>query len=607
MKRVIFTILFLESLLFAVAADDSWKESQLFASGLKHSDIALMPEGTPDDLMAFAPLRPTVVAWGDDGLSVLDGGEEARARLAGNFATYRKMGVRLMAANVFMLSPTVGYLDAHPEFWETICVDLWGEKVQPKWTQNWWGCTNNPMFQEQLMARMRAGLETGANIIHLDDHAGTYACASWGGGCFCRYCMQGFRAWLREHADAKELAATGVDDPATFDLKEFLSNRGYADRKAFMDAVFKRKVPLWDKFLTFQRESEIAFIRRMQAEAARVAGHPVPFGVNSFNLIPVQVFEAHCVDYFANEVEHYDVEDLVPPVVYRLGEAIGRPTFSTGAGWDWVKVGQSPSTTRVRGWIAEAYAFGQYFMYAWGKWAWSESSPSNPLLKVDPEIFRPMFAFVSDHPELFDDFENAATVGLLFDSATAARNHWDVREASKALLDGGVPYELVVSGDELLKWPLTAAELNKYRVIVLPKDVKRGDGLNRMLARWQESGAILIDRSAGDLDAGSLPGRIAMKCDGRVWALPRVRADASKLVVHFLNRDYDSAADAMKQKEVLSVTLNPASLGGPPTIHRVRYFEPGTEPLDLQFHRGDDGSLSFELPSLNIWGIAAIE
>ena len=454
------------------------------------------------------------------------------------------------------------------------------------------------------MVRMRAGLETGANMIHLDDHAGTFACASWGGGCFCRYCMEGFREWLQTHVDANELAAAGVGELATFDLKEFLAKRDYADRKAFLASVFKREVPLWGRFLTFQREAEIAFIQKMQAEAAQIAGPPVAFGINSFNLIPVQVFDAHIVDYFANEVEHYDVEDLLPPVVYRLGEAIGRPTFSTGAGWDWVKVRQSPATTRVRGWIAEAYGFGQYFMYAWEKWGWSEDT--GPIhLKVDPEMFRPMFAFVSDNPELFDGFENAPTVGLLFDCATAARNRWVVREASKALLDAGAPYGLVVSGDEFLKWPPTRDELDKYRVIVLPKDVKRGDELNRMLLLWQKSGGILLDRSAGDLDLGNLSGRIEVKCDGRVWALPRVQPDASKLVVHFLNRDYDSGNDV--KKEGVSVTLNAASLGGPPTIHRVRYFEPGVEARDLEFQPGSDGALEFELPSLNIWGIAEIE
>jgi hypothetical protein len=86
-----------------------------------------------------------------------------------------------------------------------------------------------------------------------------------------------------------------------------------------------------------------------------------------------------------------------------------------------------------------------------------------------------------------------------------------------------------------------------------------------------------------------------------------VRPDASKLVVHFLNRDYDPAKDKMKEKSAVPVTLKPASLGGPPTIHRVRYFEPGVEPRELKFQRGDGGTLNFELPALDIWGIAEIE
>jgi hypothetical protein len=301
------------------------------------------------------------------------------------------------------------------------------------------------------------------------------------------------------------------------------------------------------------------------------------------------------------------VEDLVPPVVYRLSEAIGRPTFATGAGWDWVKVGKSPSTTRVRGWIAEAYAFGQYFMYAWDKWAWSEDEPTTPALRVEPEIFRPMFTFVSDNPELFDGFKNAATVGLLFDSVTAARNRWDVREASKTLLDAGVPYRLVVSGDELLKWSLTSEELNCFRVIILPNDVRRSDELSRLLASWEASGGRLISHAAGDPGLRYLTGRIEVKCEGRVWAIPRVRPDASRLVVHFLNRDYDVATDVMKEKKAVSVRLNPASLGGPRAIRRVRYFEPGVGPRDLESQQDNNGVLKIELPSLNIWGIVEIE
>ena len=43
------------------AEGDAWRESLLIQQGLRHSDIALMPEGTPEDFAIFAPLRPAVV------------------------------------------------------------------------------------------------------------------------------------------------------------------------------------------------------------------------------------------------------------------------------------------------------------------------------------------------------------------------------------------------------------------------------------------------------------------------------------------------------------------------------------------------------------------
>ncbi|HVU25751.1 MAG TPA: hypothetical protein VHE13_16590, partial [Opitutus sp.] len=432
------------------AGDGEWRKSQLVDAGLRRADVALMPEGTPEDYGLFAPLHPTVVAWGEDGLPALDGGEPARAGLARKGAAYRKLGVRLLAANVWMLTATEQYLHAHPELLDATCVDLWGRKILPPWLADadyqgvkpWWGCTNSPKFQAQLLARMRAGLAAGATMIHLDDHSGTFACASFAGGCFCDYCVAGFRAWLKANVTGSDLKAAGIDEAGAFDYREFLLQRGYEDRAAYIAAAAKRDVPLRDWYLAFQRDAAIAFIRRMQAEAARIAGRPVAFGVNAYDLLPVQLFDAHAVDYFANEVEQFDKEDLVPPVVYRLGEALGRPTFATGTGEDWIKYRQAQATTRVRGWIAEAHAFGQYFMYAWKKWGFSEKT-GTLWTEVDPAVFRPMTEFISGHPGLFDGCANAAAVGLLYDDAAAEAGHWGVRDASKALLDAGVSYGLV--------------------------------------------------------------------------------------------------------------------------------------------------------------------
>ncbi len=596
-----------------MAAKGEWRPSQLIESGLRHADIALMPEGTPKDFSLFAPLRPTVVAWGEDGLSALDGGEEARARLAQADAAYRKLGVRLLAANVWMLTATAPYLYAHPVLLDATCVDLWGDRILPPWLADeeykgvkpWWGCTNHPEFQKQLLARMRAGLTAGATMIHLDDHAGTYACASDAGGCFCAYCRHGFRIWLEQNVPAPELAGAGIADPAAFDYRGFLLKSGSADRREFVAAAARGEVPLWGRFLAFQRDAAIAFIRRLQAEAARIAERPVPFGVNAYNLLPAQLFDAHVIDYFANEVEQFDHEDLVPPVVYRLGEALGRPTFSTGTGSDWIHYRQSRATTRVRGWIAEAYAFGQYFMYAWKKWGFSEKT-GTLWTEVDPAVFRPMDEFVDRNPGLFDGFENAAKVGLLYDDATTARNHWGVREASKALLDAGVPYRLAVSGDQLLRKALARVELDRYPALVVPNDVIPSGKAGRLIAAWEQSGGTLVSWPGKPRDLRGLPGRIEVQGPGRVWALPRMRQDAATMVVHFLNRDYDATTDAMSAKTGIAVALQPSVLGGPATVRSVRYHEPGKPPRDLGFRSEATGMLRFEVPSLDIWGIAAI-
>ncbi len=595
-------------------APGGWRTSQLVVGGLRHSDIALMPEGTPDDLALFAPLHPTVVAWGEDALPVLDGGTQAQDAWKRKDEAYRELGVRLLATNVWMLTATEHYLYGHPEYLTACCVDLWGARILPRWLADadyrgvkpWWGCTNNPRFVEHLRARMRAGLAAGATMVHLDDHAGTAACAAHAGGCFCEYCLRGFRAWLPRHVSREELAAAAIGDPAEFDYRAFLRRRGYADRAAFITAAAQGSVPLWPWFLAYQRTAAREVIARMRAEAETIAGRPVAFGVNAYNLLPNQLFDAGEADYFANEVEHFDHEDLVPPLVYRLAEALGRPAFATGTGEDWIAYRRAKATVRVRGWVAEAYAFGGYFMYSWKKWGFSEATGTQ-WTEVDPEVFRPMCAFVSGHRDLFDGFENAAAVGLLYDNASANRSHWQVRDASRALLDAGVPYGIVAAGDELLDRPLTAEALNRYRTIVVPADVIRTEATSRMLAGWEARGGRIVAWKPNGSPSPDLPGRIGVQTAGRVWVLPRVRTGAAgqepTMVLQVLNRDYLAASDAYIEKTRVRITVDVANLGGPASVRSAWYFRPEAPAQELRVTASPDGTVTLEVPDLQVWGV----
>lgn len=606
------------SCLATALAAEPWPASRLRAEGLRHSAIALMPEGTPSDYGLFARLHPSIVAWGEEGLPALAGGEAARRRLEQKFADYRRLGIDHRATNVWMLTATQRHLHSHPALLEATCIDPWGERILPPWladaehegTKPWWGCTNHPLFAGHLVARMSAGLAAGANLVHLDDHAGTAACAEFAGGCYCRHCLAGFRRWLAEKVTPTELAAAGVADPATFDYGAFVRRQGYAGRAEFLEAWSRRRVPLREQFIAFQRSAATAFVGRLQAEAERLAGRPVPFGVNAYNLLPARLLDARQIDYFANEVEHWDREDLVPPVVFRLGEALDRPVFATGTGGDWIAYRQAPAPTRVRGWIAQAHAFGQHFMYSWRKWGFSEKTGTQWTV-VEPEVFAPITDFIAGNRELFDGFGNAAATGLLYSNADAAANRWGVREVSRALLDGGVAYRLVVAGDALLEKPLTEADLTPCRALVVPADVRLSEAQRDLLAAWEARGGRLEAWRDSAPQVAGLPGRIVITATRRIWALPRLRpgraASSPVLVVHLLNRDYDAATDAFRKVERVRLSIPSAALGGPAHPTRVRYHRPGVAVADVPVQAGADGAIVLELPGPAIWGILTLE
>jgi len=596
----------------AVAATDGWHAS---SAHVRHSDVALMPEGTPDDYAAFAPVRPSLVVWGEDGLPALDGGAAAAAKLRQHTEAYRALGIREIAANVWMLTATERYLFAHPELGDTSCVDLWGQRIVPRWlsdaddhgTKAWWGCTNQPRYQAHLFARLRAGLSAGATMVHLDDHSGTYACAAGAGGCFCAECMRGFRTWLRAHVPVDQLAQAGVTTPETFDYRAFLQARHYRDREGFIRAAASGHVPLWTWFLAYQREAALHFVARLRSEASAVLGHDVAVGVNAYNLDPKQLFDASEIDYFANEVEHWDKEDLIAPLAYRLGEALGRPTFVTGSGDDWIAYRRAGATQRVRGWIAQAYAFGQYFMYAWNKWGYSDAT-GTLWTQVPTSVYAPFCAFVRDHATLFDDFENAATVGLLYDNASANHGKWQVRNASKALLDAGVPYRVIVRGDDVLRFPL-AEPTGSLRALVVPSDVEHTAALDAWLDRRRRAGTNVVVSGAGTVTP-----IVTVRASGRVWALPRRRTataksagvtstDAPTTVIHLLNRDYDASADAFRSQRNIVVSMDPAIFGASPP-RTARYYAPGRETVTLEI-KAVAGHYEVVVPELEIWGIIA--
>lgn len=602
-------------------ADAGWHVSALPQAGLKHSAITLMPEGLPDDVGLFAPLRPAWAVWGEDPIGSMrvkdDGTLTCHPDFKGLVLRYAAIGVTQTAVNVWMLTATERFMHGHPAYADAVCLDIEGARIVPPWvadadyegTKTWWGCTNHPLFRDLVRARMRAGVTQGASLVHLDDHAGTYACTVSQGGCFCPWCMTGFRAWLQTRAtDAQRTEAAKLGSLASFDYGAILRARGFTSAPALLQASWKGEVPLWNLFREFQRETAVAFVLELRSEAERVAGRPIPLGVNAYNLLPHQLLDARVVDYFANEIEHVGKEADVAPFAYRLAEALGRPAFATGCGEDWIVFNRTHCVTRVRSWFAQAYAFGQFFMYSWNKWGFSKET-GTVWTKVDPAVFQPMTDFVAANAGVFDDHENVAAVGVLYDNDVADRESWGVREVVQELLAKGVPFRVVPVGEGFLKRAVDPYDVALLEVLIVPPDVKPSAATEDTLAEWTRAGGRVLTWPEARSRLSRLPGRIEVrgKSGGAIWALPRA-ANGRSLVVHLLNRDYDEAADAMRRPGTFEVVIPRTPLTFPflEAVRAVRYHRPGEEAREVAYTwKGD--RLVITVPDLEIWGVLEID
>jgi hypothetical protein len=586
---------------------DAPPASVLLKKDLKHSHIALMPEWRPDDIGAFRPLRPSVVAWGTDPVHSL-GNPRALRKLTDE---YRELGIKLQACNVWMLTATSRVLHDNPEYQDAVCLDIAGERIVPGWldktykgVKQYWGCTSHPLFRKQLAERVRAGIESGANMLHLDDHLGTCAAANHSGGCFCRYCMRGFRAWLTDNLNRKQLAENGVTNVATFDYGKRVRKAGFTTREAYKKGTWQNRIPLRKEYLAFQREAAAGLVKELGTVARRTAGKPVPVGVNSYNLSPTQLATSHNADFFANEVQHYGVEETIPPLVYMLGSALGKPVFSTGSGHCWIKVSQHNDVTRVRRWIATAHAFGHYSMYAYKKWSFSKETGTKWYM-TPIETYEPLCRFITDNAALFDDYEPVAQVGVLYDNGTCEKNRWGVREVCRHLHDANIPCGLAVAGDGWLKRELTRAELDRFQLVVIPGDAAPEGHQAAVIEDAKKRGKAIAWTNVEDIRKRVEP-LVLVSGAEPVWALPRQKPDqpGTPTVIHLLNQDYNAGHDVVCRKSGFTVFLADKITGGRPAT-KVTLCTIGQEPRSLPVARVE-GGITVTIPELDLWAVLQV-
>jgi hypothetical protein len=550
---------------------------QVQGAALRHSDVVFMYQADPG---VYARYGATVLAWG----------AKPTAR-----SLEQNKGLRVFGS-VGMVTEFARYYERFPDtYQQALCRDINGQPVKVPWLTDhqykgipyWWCCTQQPRFRQYLRERVIETVKAGADGVHIDDHLGT-AGGLWLGLCFCDRCVDGFRSYLKALPET-ERRRLGLERPDTFNYRDVV-RRWLAEDKS-------RKVtqhPLWDQWTIYQCRAAAAFMRELRETAAQTAGHPVPIGANAGLLWPRHLADYQSLDLFSAETDHHAQQERfsdLPLFAYRMADAVERPYAATASGGDWAYIKEYNLPGLVRGWIALAYAAGQYLMAPHRQWCYTPEKGTHWYQGPD-EKFAPLYQFVRQNAALFDDYETYADMAVLMPHRSFLKNPNRWFQLANQLAAKNVSYRLLLAGDEIVDHPLSAEALNSSPVLLAPdlEDLMPRDRqLLDQLAKRQPPFRTLTEALAAIQPAAQVEG------ERPVRVLPRVKPGAA--VIHLLNYQYDRARDDIDRLHNVRLKLNLKALGVV-SASSCSFLQPGAPARSLPIANG-----AVDVPDLGLWAI----
>jgi len=421
---------------------------------LKRSDVVLSYPGA--DIDAWKNYGVTVWGWGPEPAWV----DNCELKVREAFDA----GMRIVSTCIsacILPPPHTEFgkeFRANRELLETWGINIEGEPIiTPFWptdygdgTHGWWYCTNNPTFVENVRKRVRLGMSTGANAFQMDVAHGTAVMLDTGAaGCFCKWCHAGFRQHLKGKYSAEDLSKLGIDDIERFDYR--LLVKEVASTVEEFNRLYRSnigKLPLIEDFMEYQFSAGAAFIKEMTTLAREVAGPAILTSGNVGSVGPRYLMGTDNYDHLVVEVPHYMRPGHMAVLPYKLADALGKPL----ALWPVVgvrHVQQNNLTGLLKIWIANSYAFGGNMMIPERLWMGTDSANVN-LYQADPDDYVPLYNFVRQNADLFDDYETVEQVGLLYSNRALRKRNREVENVCWRLLNANIPFGLALAGDEYL-------------------------------------------------------------------------------------------------------------------------------------------------------------
>jgi len=567
------------------------------------------------------------ITWQAWGGKPANDSEEALAKYRESRDQMHALGIRV-SASVGFRTELRAFMAFDEQYMDGICRDIAG---QPTKVRDWvdlkkeypyyWGCANNPRYAEFLRSRVRLAMLGEPDALHFDDYRGTSAIAlSNRCGGFCDSCQARFREYLRVKLAPERLRELGIEDLDAFRYDQFLAARGVSPeqyRKA------RGKAPLYAEFSEFHLLTSRDLVRELRDYAWELRGRRIPFACNCNPGSAENLLFAQLMDYFSCEVPHgaeTHACSTAPLFTLKIGDMLGKSVAATASGPDWALVKEQNLVGLVRTWVAQAYAFGHFLMAPHYQWCFNQEKLSH-WYTSKPEDYAHLYRFVRARAPLFDDYETAAAVALVYSNPDFRLGRRGAAQATSWLAERSIPFDLVAAGDDWLDETLTADDLAGYRAVLLPTptalDGPQKQVLDDLAAAgklFQWAGGKLADEAAF---FDCLPPPITFEGAEGVIAEARVvpaRPDAPALL-HLLNRNYDAARDAVRKLGPFTVAVRRSLFGGREFTGAALYPAPtGLDPADpgastpLPVRLQADGELiRLTIPELDLWGILVLQ
>ena len=434
---------------------------------------------------------------------------------------------------------------------------------------------NNPVWREYLKAVIRIQIDAGVDGIQLDE-AETPLTAMQYGGCFCRDCMDGFRAHLQAHRPAA-LAGT---DLATFHYGEWLLAQGWDFQER------RDETPLFWDYHRFQQHQITRYFAELADYAREYAADQVRevlVSGNFFNLFDHYLPLEPKVDLLITEMRNTTYRQ---PDWYRYVAGFGgdKPVIVVENPYGGVvpelieALGAGGGRDRFRMSLYEAAALGVNMSLPYGSWM---GAVIEDAFYAPHELCVEIGSFLADHERLYatrTQHEVAVVYSVPSLSERIARRDafadnrtnesGDVAipffDACRELSDARQPYDVVFFPDgELRPDTLTPADLERYRALVLPDCRRLTDAQATLLRAYADRGGLLIVRGELGADLGDHPNVVEALPDGPQLAVDPAAADFAACVhdvadgaaLHLIRYDHDDAADAVAPLPGLELEL----------------------------------------------------